>query len=185
MELPPFVLVTGNPDRVREARRILGRPVEARDVHLPEIQSLDLLEVLRAKAREAFRRLGEPLVVEETGLYLGALNGFPGPLVKWMLASAGPDGVARTAIALGDASAEARCALLFTDGSRDVVAQGETRGELVLPPRGVEGFGWDPVFQPAGGPHTYGELSPEEKDRIGHRGKAWRALADLLLRLPT
>lgn len=175
--LPPFVLVTGNRDKAAEAERILGRPVETAAVDLPEIQSLDLLAVLRAKGEEAWRRLGRPLVVEETGLALDALGGFPGPLVRWMLEAAGPEGIARAVIALGDPRAHARCALLYRDAAGAVIAEGADQGELVLPARGGAGFGWDVVFQPAGEAATYAELGTAHKDRHGHRGRAWRALA--------
>lgn len=139
-------------------------------------------EVLRAKARHAWGTVQRPVIVEETGLELAALNGFPGPLVKWMLEAAGADGIARTAIALGDPRAKAVCLLMWTDGKRSVVVRGETAGDLVLPPRGGNGFGWDPVFRPNGESLTYGELTDEDKDRLGHRGKAWR---ELLRRLGT
>jgi non-canonical purine NTP pyrophosphatase (RdgB/HAM1 family) len=178
--LPPFVLVTGNRGKLEETRRLLGRKVENAAVDLPEIQSLDLVEVLEAKAAEAFRRLGRPLVVEETGLALIAMGGFPGPLVKWMLEAMGPEGIARTAAALGDTRAMAHCALLWTDGKTSVLGRGETSGTLVLPPRGSRGFGWDPIFQPDGHDQTYAELGDEIKDTLGHRGRAWR---DLLRRL--
>ncbi|HTQ79504.1 MAG TPA: non-canonical purine NTP pyrophosphatase [Thermoanaerobaculia bacterium] len=173
---PSFVLVTGNPGKLAEARRLAGLDFEAVALDLPEIQSLDLLEVLAAKGEEAWRRLGRPLVVEEAGLSLAALNGFPGPLVKWMLDAVGAQGLARTALALGDPRATARCALLYRDARETVVAEGATHGTLVLPGRGTQGFGWDPVFQPEGESRTYGELSGAEKDGLSHRGRAWRAL---------
>lgn len=120
------------------------------------------------------------MVVEETGLELAVWNGFPGPFVRWMLEAVGAEGIARAAIALGDPRARAICLLAWTDGERTVFGRGETTGELVLPPRGGRGFGWDPVFQPDGETRTYGELHDAEKDAIGHRGRAWR---DLLGRL--
>jgi XTP/dITP diphosphohydrolase len=187
-----FVLVTSNPGKLAEARRILAREgvtpaLEGVEVELPEIQSLDLQEVLAAKGREAWRRAGgraggRPLVVEETGLSLAVLGGFPGPLVRWMLEAVGAEGIARTARALGDDRAEARCALLWLDGERTVVGEGVAPGRLVLPPRGEGGFGWDPVFVPEGEERTYGELPAEVKDRIGHRGLAWRDLLEKLRR---
>jgi len=151
-------------------------PLDAVDAHLTEIQSLDLDEVLRHKLADALAALGAPVVVEETGLELRAANGFPGPLVKWMLEAIGPEGIARTAIALGDPHAKAVCLLAWSDGDRTVVGRGESSGELVLPARGDSGFGWDPVFRPDGDSRTYGEMSDAEKDAIGHRGKAWREL---------
>lgn len=135
---------------------------------------------MRDKAAAAFARVGRPLVVEETGLELAALNGFPGPLVRWMLEATGAEGIARVALALGDARARAVCLLARTDGAEVVLGHGVCDGELVLPPRGSEGFGWDPVFRPAESERTFGELAAAEKDRIGHRGRAWR---DLLAQL--
>jgi non-canonical purine NTP pyrophosphatase (RdgB/HAM1 family) len=180
MTLPRFVLVTGNRDKVAEARRVWPGEIEHVALDLPEIQSLDLDAVLQAKAEEAWRRLERPLVVEETGLELAALSGFPGPLVKWMLESVGATGIARTALALGDPRATARCRLLYFDGRARTVAEGSTRGVLLAEPRGTGGFGWDPVFLPDGENQTYGELTPARKDAIGHRGQAWRALHQAL-----
>ncbi len=99
-----------------------------------------------------------------------------------MLEAAGPEGIARTALALGDPAAGARCALLYRDAAGAVVAEGADRGELVLPARGGSGFGFDVVFRPAGAPGTWAELGAAYKDRHGHRGKAWRALAAALAR---
>lgn len=175
-----FVFVTGNRAKLEEARRIVGPDLAAERLELPEIQSLDLRAVLRAKGEEAWRRLGRPLVVEETGLELAALAGFPGPLVRWMLEAVGPAGIAGVGLALGEPAVTARCMLLLRDGERELIAEGEDRGTLVLPPRGEGGFGWDPVFVPEGESRTYGELPAAVKDRIGHRGLAWRALLSRL-----
>lgn len=176
----PFVLVSGNRGKIAEARRAVGEGLEAVEVDLPEIQSLSFLEVVEEKAAEAWRRLGRPLVVEEAGLELSAMNGFPGPLVKWMLEAVGAEGIARNAVALGDTGATARCLLLYRDAHRTVIGEGSTAGILVLPPRGDGGFGWDPVFLPEGETRTFAELAGPEKDAVSHRGRAWR---DLLSKL--
>lgn len=138
--------------------------------------------MLLGKAEAALAGLRRPVVVEETGLELAAMNGFPGPLVKWMLEAIGAEGIARTATALHDPRARAVCLLAWTDGERLLVGRGETSGELVLPSRGDNGFGWDPVFRPDGESRTYGEMSEAEKDEHGHRGRAWRDLLALLER---
>ncbi len=171
-----LAFVTGNPGKLREAERLAERPLEAVAVDLPEIQSLDIAEVLAAKADEASRHVDTAFVVEETGLELEALNGFPGALVKWMLDAIGPEGIAQVAIDRGNASVRARCRLLYRDEHGEIEAEGVNEGTLVLPARGERGFGWDPVFQPDGKNETYGELSDDDKDRIGHRGRAWRSL---------
>lgn len=179
-----FAFVTGNRNKLREAERILGFLPDSMDVDLPEVQSLDLLEVVHAKADEARKHVDGALVVEETGLELHAMNGFPGPLVKWMLQAIGPIGIARSVHALDDARATARCLLVF-DGFVDgehcrLVAEGATHGRLVLEPQGDEGFGWDPIFVPDGEERTYAQLSGTEKDVLGHRGRAWKALQEQL-----
>jgi non-canonical purine NTP pyrophosphatase (RdgB/HAM1 family) len=169
------------PERVATDRGAMAVPrLLPVELDLPEIQELDLHEVLRAKAEEAWRRLGRPLVVEDTALELAALGGFPGPLVKWLLQAVGAEGIARLGLVLGNPGVVARCGLLYRDAERELAVEGVTRGTLVLPGRGPRGFGWDPVFLPDGERHTYGELEDAEKDRIGHRGRAWRALLTAL-----
>jgi XTP/dITP diphosphohydrolase len=110
-----------------------------------------------------------------------------------MLEAMGPEGMAaaaQAAVQAADrvAAATARCAASYFDGLGDdgteVVAEGSEEGTLVLPGRGENGFGWDPVFLPEAGDRTYGELPPEEKDRNGHRGRAWRELARKLRGTP-
>jgi len=179
-ELPDFVLVTGNAGKRREAARILGFEPAVEPLDLPEIQSLDVGEVLEAKGEAAWRHLGRPLVVDETSLELAALGGFPGPLVKWLLEAVGAAGLSRIAHALGETRATARCWLLFFDGERRLYGRGEVPGRLTPEPRGDRGFGFDPVFLPDGLEGTYAEISEGEKDRLGHRGQAWRDLAEKL-----
>jgi non-canonical purine NTP pyrophosphatase (RdgB/HAM1 family) len=97
-----------------------------------------------------------------------------------MLAAIGAEGIARTAARLGDTRATARCALLLSTPPTEILAEGTTEGRLVLPPRGEGGFGWDPIFQPDGHEQTFAELPGLEKDRISHRGRAWRRLESRL-----
>lgn len=174
------LLISGNPGKLAEARRICRFPLDALAIDLPELQSLDLREVLRFKARDAWFRAQQPVVVDETGLEFAGMNGFPGPLIKWLLESVGAEGLSRTALAFDDDRATARCGLLFFDGEREVMGEGAVTGRLVLPSRGGDGFGWDPVFQPDGGDRTYAEMSSAEKNRTSHRSLAW---ADLLRNL--
>jgi non-canonical purine NTP pyrophosphatase (RdgB/HAM1 family) len=174
--LRDFVLVSGNRGKIAEARLAAGADLRAAELDLPELQSLDMLEILRGKAAAAWAALQRPVMVEEAGLELAALNGFPGPLVKWMLLATGPEGLAGVVETLGDPRAVARCQLLYKDGDEEIVAEGETEGILLRPGRGTHGFGWDPVFLPAGEARTYGELDGLEKLAVSHRGKAWRAM---------
>jgi non-canonical purine NTP pyrophosphatase (RdgB/HAM1 family) len=181
MELGGLVFVTSNLSKLREAEAVLGRPLDHHGLDLPEIQSLDLHEVVRSKVRAAVEELGRPVMVEDTGLDFAALNGFPGPLIKWLLESVGPEGICRIVHAFDDPRATARCLVCASDGDQEFFGVGEVAGEIVSRPRGDGGFGWDCTFAPAGHHgRTYGEMSDDEKNTISHRHKAFVALRDAL-----
>ena len=182
--LAEVTLVTGNRNKVEEARRILGINLKSVSVDLPEIQSLDIKEVLRAKADEAWRQLQRPLIVDETGLQLEAMNGFPGPLIKWLLEAVGTIGICRIASNENEFSATACCALMYRDEHQQLVAQADISGRITSRPRGERGFGWDPIFEPQGQDRTYAEMTAAQKDLEGHRGIVWRQLySDLMKEL--
>jgi XTP/dITP diphosphohydrolase len=140
------------------------------------------------KAREAVRYTGLPAVADDSGITVDALNGMPGVLSARWCGRHGDD-AANTALLLGqlaDVPDERRggafvcaAALVTPDGAEHVL-QRQWRGSVVREPRGSNGFGYDPVFQPAGLPATAAELEPAEKDAISHRGQAFAALVPVL-----
>jgi non-canonical purine NTP pyrophosphatase (RdgB/HAM1 family) len=180
--LSSLVFVTSNPGKAREASRFLGRPVEARALDLPEMQSLDFEEVAAAKARGAAEALGTAVLVEDSGLALAAWNGFPGPLTKWLTESVGEAGLARMLEPFGDRRVEAVSVLAVArpGDSRVTVAVGRVPGVIAEAPRGRGGFGWDVIFVPEGESRTFAEMSAEEKDARSHRAKAFARLRELL-----
>ena len=183
--LPEIAFVTSNPGKAREASHFLGRPVAAALLDLPEIQSLDFAEVARAKALAAAAALGQTVLVEDSGLEVRAWGGFPGPMTKWITAGPlGQEGLARMLDAFPDRTATAVSALaLAKPGDRPeevLVAVGRKDGSLAVSPRGTNGFGWDVLFVPKGATRTWAEMSPEEKNRDSHRGRAFAALRGLL-----
>ncbi len=176
-----LVFVTSSSEKHREAQAILGLPLERVDLDLPEWQGLDVEVLAKAKAKEAFSRLQRPVLVEDTSLELAALGGFPGPLVKWLLADAGAQALPKILLAFPDKTAFAKTAAVVFDGQKLISALGLVRGTIVSEPRGSNGFGWDVVFAPDGASgKTYAELSLEEKNRISHRAQALRALRQAL-----
>lgn len=181
MNLDELVFVTSNEGKRREAEAVLGFTLRHRPLDLVEPQSLDLHEVVRSKAAAAFELIAAPVLVEDTGLELLGLGGFPGPLIRWLLASVGAAGICRIAHAFGDPRAVARCVTCAADGSEIVVGEGVVFGVIAPEPRGMGGFGWDPVFVPDDGDgRTYGEMDDGEKNAMSHRQKAFIALRDAL-----
>jgi len=177
VRLEQLVFVTSNVGKLREAEAVLGTPLEHHALDLDELQSLDLEKVVRHKAAAAFERLGRPVLVEDTGLELAALGGFPGPLVKFLLASVGPEGISRIARCFSDDGATARCVACARDESRTVLGTGVVRGRIAAAPRGSLGFGWDSVFMPdAGDGRTYAEMDETDKNAISHRRLAFSDL---------
>jgi len=177
VKLADLVFVTSNLGKLREAERVLGAKLDHQALDLVEIQSLDLEEIVRCKARTAYERIHRPVLVEDTSLELAGLAGFPGPLVRWLLVSVGPAGIARLAHAFADPRAVARCLACAFDGGDEVVGTGVVHGIIAAEPRGRKGFGWDSVFAPDDGDGlTYGEMSPTRKNATSHRKKALESL---------
>jgi non-canonical purine NTP pyrophosphatase (RdgB/HAM1 family) len=179
--LERLVFVTSSEAKHREAQDILGRPIDRVTLDLVEPQGLDVVEVAREKARLAAILLGRPVLVEDTSLELVALGGFPGPLVRWLLAAAGPAVIARMLDPFPVRDAVARCAAVVRDGEQEWIGVGEALGEIVTDARGAGGFGWDVVFAPEwGGGRTYAEMTAEEKSSRSHRRLAFEALRERL-----
>jgi non-canonical purine NTP pyrophosphatase (RdgB/HAM1 family) len=175
-----LLFVSSNPGKVREVEAILGTPVEQLELDLPEIQALDVAEVARYKAMTAFERAGQPVLVEDTGLYIEALRGLPGALVRWFLATIGPGGICNLIPEGADRSARARTAVAYCDGGNVEIFTGEMSGVIVLKPAGDGGFGWDPIFQPAGASRTFAEMDMAEKTIYSMRRQALEHLRERL-----
>jgi XTP/dITP diphosphohydrolase len=144
-----------------------------------------------AKARDAVAATGLAAVADDSGLAIDALNGMPGVLsARWSGGHGEDERNLRLVLAqLGDVPDERRgaqfvcaAALVVPDGT-EVVVHGEWAGRIIREPRGTGGFGYDPIFVPAGEERTSAELTPDEKDAASHRGLAFRALLPRLREL--
>lgn len=167
-----LLFVTSNPGKVREVETILGRPVERIDLDLPEIQALDVEVVARHKAETAFARLGRPVMVEDTGLYIAALHGLPGAFIRWFLGTIGRNGLCALIPATADRTAHAKTAIAVADASGIQIFSGDTVGIIALAPAGDSGFGWDPIFRPDGATLTFAEMTQVEKNHYSMRRRA-------------
>ena len=170
------VFVTTNDHKRREAERILRVDLERAAPDIPEVQALDFTEVAAHKALSAHAALGRPphpVLVEDSGLVIGAWNGLPGALTKWFLASVGHRGLLEM-LCGEDRRARAVCAVAVADSRGEVhIFRGEVRGEISPEPRGEGGFGWDPIFVPEGCELTYAQMG-EAKNEDSHRARAFR-----------
>ena len=177
-----LILVSSNPNKGIEAERILGIPLLRVSIALPEIQAAGVEDITRYKLEVARTKGYHRLIVEDVSLGFDELGNFPGPYVRWLLEAAGGKGLAAIAYALNNRSALAQCCVAYWDGSEGTIFHGECRGEVLVEPRGDHKFGWDPWFQPHGANKTFAEMSDDEKDRVSHRGEAYRKLAEHLKR---
>lgn len=172
------LFVTSNHDKAREAAEILGVELRTVALDLPEMQDLDVARVAAVKAaaaREALEDPDSPILVEDSGLVVGAWNGLPGALSKWFLASVGNEGLLKMLSGEEDRSARAVCAVAIAFADSPIrVFVGEVGGSIAHEPRGAEGFGWDPIFVPEGYTQTYAELGPR-KHEVSHRARALHA----------
>jgi XTP/dITP diphosphohydrolase len=141
-----------------------------------------------AKARYFHELSGMPTLADDSGLCVDALGGAPG---VWSKRFSGRDDLsgqdlddANNAKLMSELegqsnlAAEYKCAAAFVDGDVEAVEMGEVRGEIVRDPRGDNGFGYDPYFFATELGMTFGEASTEAKERISHRGRAFRALIE-------
>jgi XTP/dITP diphosphohydrolase len=189
------VLATRNQGKVAELRRILS-PYDVELVGLDRFPDIsDVAEtgetfaanaLLKAHAVSRASRL--VAIADDSGLTVDALNQMPGILsARWSGRHGDDEANLRLVLAqLADVPDDRRgagfhcaAAAAAPDG-RSVVVEERLDGTLIRSPRGGNGFGYDPIFVPAGSDLTTAEMSAEEKDSISHRGKAFRALAPRL-----
>ena len=171
--------VTSNEGKVREAREYLTRDVEQVRYDYTEIQSDDLAEIAVVGAKEAFEGTGgdDPVVVDDTGLFVESLGGFPGPYSAYVEDTVGVERVWKLGEREENRRAHFRCVLVYYDGETAETFDGAVPGRLVAP-RGEGGFGYDPIFEHEG--QTLAEMSTERKNAISHRGRALAKFADWL-----
>ena len=193
MAFPPRIAVASrNPHKLREMARICADwPVEwltwrAGDDRWPDVEETGetYLDNARLKARAVAAAIGEPALADDSGIEVDALGGRPGPRSARFAGDGASDLEnlqelirAVKGVPTAGRTARYRCvALLAVPGGEEIVAEGTCEGVLVPRPSGSRGFGYDPIFVPAGWDRTMAELTDRQKDRISHRGRALRTL---------
>ncbi len=170
--------VTTNEGKLREARDYLPVDVEQFDYDYVEIQSDSLHEIAEAGVRDAFDAAGgDPVIVDDAGLFIDPFDGFPGPYSSYVDHTIGYERVWELASDEDDRRATFRCVVAYCDGEQVETFEGAVPGRIVAP-RGTGGFGYDPIFEHDG--QTMAEMSTTEKNAISHRGRALAKLASWL-----
>lgn len=175
-------VITSNPGKVAEYQeefRHLGIEMEHFRAHYDEVQTSDLEEVV-VKGMEALRSKGlEDFIIDDTGLFVDALKGFPGVWSAYVQKTIGNPGILRLMEGIKDRGAEFRTCIGCDIGGETILVTGVCRGEITEAERGDGGFGYDPIFT-HDGVRTFSELPLDEKNAISHRGNAARLLAEEL-----
>ena len=184
-----FVVVTRNPGKAREFEKIFserGLRFRVEPMETPEIQSEDLREVAERSVLYAYDVLREPVMVEDAGLFIEALNGFPGPFSSYVYKTVGVEGILKLMRGVEDRRARFISVIAFYSPITEPVKffMGEVEGYISDRVRGSKGFGFDPIFIPTEGDgRTFGEMSVEEKNKLSHRARAARKFAEWISRI--
>jgi XTP/dITP diphosphohydrolase len=192
-----LAIASRNPGKVREILAICADwPVEWVTVEnhdpasFPDVEETGAtyLDNASLKATQVAASLALPAIADDSGIEVDALGGAPGPRSARYAGEHATDEQnldalvrAVRGVPAGGRTARYRCvaAIAWPDG-HTLHAEGLCEGALIAKRRGTRGFGYDPIFVPAGWDETMAELTDEQKDRISHRGRAFRALAELL-----
>ncbi|MEM3065498.1 MAG: RdgB/HAM1 family non-canonical purine NTP pyrophosphatase [Candidatus Nitrosotenuis sp.] len=165
-----------NRHKFAEAKEILssfGIRLSFLKLEAVEIQSDSLFEIARQKALDAYSKCKKPVIIEDDGLFINSLGGFPGPYSSYVFKTIGNSGIIK--LVKKDRRAEFCAIISYCDKTkRPKQFRGVTKGTISKKPRG-RGWGYDPIFVPEGKTKTYGEMT--EKNTISHRYRALKKFA--------
>ena len=176
-----FVFVSSNIHKFQEIEKILNEyniKISFHETELPEIQSDSLEEIAIFSAKHTFSQLEQPLFVEDTGLFIENLNGFPGPYASYVFKTIGNQGILELLKDKNIREAIFRTvyALILSD-SESMIFVGETKGTIAYEEKGSAGWGYDPIPD-EGNNQTYAEMGITKKNRVSHRQRSLRKMAD-------
>ncbi|NNG70494.1 non-canonical purine NTP pyrophosphatase [Rhizobium laguerreae] len=160
-----------NEFKIQEVRSILeksGVEIVPVDSKIEEIQTDDVEKLVKDKCIKAFQKIGRPLFVEHTGLYINALNGFPAGLTQVFWDTLEADRVSDIFGKMADTAVMAKTRIGYCDGKKVIQFEGRISGKIAPEPRGNRAFQWDCIFIPDGYGETFAELG-DKKNQISMR----------------
>jgi len=175
--------VTTNFHKFSEARHVLaehGVAAAMLRIAAIEIQDDNLEEIAKASVRDAVEKSGLPVLVEDAGLFIDALKGFPGPYSSYVYRTLGTRGVLKLMEGANKRKAYFYSVVAFYSPERasPKCFHGKVEGSISLKERGNQGFGFDPIFEPKGGvSKTFAEMTTTKKNKLSHRAQALQKFA--------
>ncbi len=175
-----LIFVTSNPHKFEEASELaarLGIELEHGRVPYIEIQADRLEDVVKPGAQQACALIRTACFVEDAGLFVQALRGFPGPYSNFVFRTLGNEGLLKLMAGERDRKAEFKSAVGYCEpGQKPEIFTGKCEGAITHQAKGAGGFGFDPIFSPnEGDGRTFAEMSTAEKNRLSHRARAIEA----------
>jgi XTP/dITP diphosphohydrolase len=170
--------ITSNTHKYREVQKMTTLPIMQKDVKYPEIQAETLEAVARFGIQYCFERVREPCFLEDSGLFIDALCGFPGPYSRYVYETLGCEGILR--LLNHTRTAHFKAVIAYTNGSDTKLFMGRTDGMISQQKIGEKGFGFDPIFIPEGETRTFACMTLQEKNLYSHRGKAFNTFITYL-----
>ncbi len=166
------IFVTSNEGKYREARAIgenYGIEVGWMQLEYLEPQGSDLVEIARKSAEILSKDMTSPFFLEDSGLFIDALKGFPGPYSSYVFKTIGNEGIIKLMEGVENRKAKFIAVIAYWDGKEVRTFTGEVEGRISEEIRGDKGFGYDPIFEYNG--RTFAEMG-EEKNEYSHRRRA-------------
>ena len=175
-------VITSNPGKVAEYQKAfdsLGIEMEHYRLPYDEVQTSDLEEVVNKGMDEIIRQGVRNFIIDDSGLFVDALKGFPGVWSAYAQKTIGNKGILKLMEGVEDRGAEFRCCIGCDIDGRRIVVMGKCRGVITQSEQGDRGFGFDPIFSPDG-KLTFSEIPIDEKNTMSHRGNAVKLLIEEL-----
>lgn len=164
--------VTSNENKFKEAKEVAEKfsiEIEWLKMEYEEPQALELEIIARRSAEILAEKIREPFFIEDSGLFINALNGFPGPYSSYVYKTIGNEGILRLMAGIENRKAYFKAVIAYFDGNEVRTFTGIVHGEIAFEIRGKKGFGFDPIF--LYGDRTFAEMG-EEKNLVSHRRRA-------------
>ncbi|HJJ50617.1 MAG TPA: RdgB/HAM1 family non-canonical purine NTP pyrophosphatase [Methanocorpusculum sp.] len=167
-----ITVVTGNKNKAAEVAAFFQGITEVSHISFDciEPQSDDISKIAKAKAEQAYAALKTPLIVDDTGLFIKALSGFPGPYAAYVQDSIGNSGILQLMKGMTNRQAYFATSIAYIDDKGLQTFEGRVDGEITNAPSGTDGFGYDPIFSVQG--RTLADMDMNEKNTVSHRARA-------------